>query len=58
MENKSFIFFSDFDIRRIMESEHLLINVIFIYPKNYMQNIIIYHDIIIEKMRSRIFIII
>ena len=44
MENKSFIFFSDFDIRRIMESEHLLINVIFIYPKNYMQNIIIYHD--------------
>ena len=59
IENKSFIFFTDFDIKRIIASEHLLIDGSFIYPKNYMQTIIImYYDVIIEKMLPGIFIII
>lgn len=59
IENKSFIFFRDFNIKRIIASEHLLIDGTFIYQKNYMQTIIImYYDIIIEKMISGIFILI
>ena len=59
IENKSFIFFRDFDKKRIISSEHLLIDGTFIYQKNYMQTIIImYYDIIIEKMISGIFILI
>ena len=59
IENKSFIFFTDFDIKRLIASEHLLIDGTFVYPMHYMQTIIImYYDVIIEKMIPWIFIII
>ena len=59
IENKSFIFFTDFDIKRLIASEHLLIDGTFVYPMDYMQTIIImYYDVIIEKMIPGIFIII
>ena len=59
IENKNFIFFTDFDIKRLIASEHLLIDGTFVYPMDYMQTIIImYYDVIIEKMIPGIFIII
>ena len=52
------IFFSDFDIKRLINSEHLLLDGTFIFPIGYMQTIIImYYDIIIEKMIPGIFIV-
>ena len=58
IEHKSLIFFSDFDIKRLINSEHLLLDGTFIFPVGYMQTIIImYYDIIIEKMIPGIFIV-
>lgn len=58
IEHKGIIFFSDFDIKRLINSEHLLIDGTFIYPNGYMQTIIImYYDIIVEKMIPGIFIV-
>jgi hypothetical protein len=52
------IFFSDFDIKRLINSEHLLVDRTFIFPIGFMQAIIImYYDVIIEKMIPRIFIV-
>ena len=46
---KTIIFFSDFYIKRLASSKHLLIDTTFIFPKNFMQTIIImYFDEIIE----------
>ena len=59
IEHKAIIFFSDFDIKRLLVSEHLLIDGTFVYPHNYSQTIIImYYDIIILKMIPGIFIVI
>ena len=58
IEHKPIIFFTDFDIKRLASSEHLLIYGIFIYPIGFMQTvIIIYFDVIIEKMIPGIFIV-
>ena len=52
-------FFTDFDIKRLASSEHLLIDGTFIYPLGFMQTVIImYFDVIIEKMIPGIFIFI
>ena len=52
------IFFSDFDIKRLINSEHLLVDRTFIFPIGFMQAIIImYYDVIIEKMILGIFIV-
>ena len=59
IENKSMIFFSDFDIKRLIKSEHLLIDGTFVKPIGFLQTIVImYFDIIIDKMIPGIFIII
>ena len=59
IEHKAIIFFTDFDIKRLIVSEHLLIDGTFVYPHNYSQTIIImYYDIIIQKMIPGIFIVI
>ena len=53
------IFFSDFDIKRLIKSEHLLIDGTFVKPIGFLQAIIImYYDIIIDKMIPGIYIII
>ena len=53
------IFFSDFDIKRLIKSEHLLIDGTFVKPIGFLQTIIImYYDIIIDKMIPGIYIII
>ena len=58
LEHKHMIFFSDYDIRRFIASEHILINGTFSYPKGYCQTIIImYMDVIVLKMLPVIFII-
>ena len=58
IEHKAIIFFSDFDIKRLIASEHLLIDGTFIYPEGFMQTVIImFYDVIIEKMIPGIFII-
>ena len=52
------IFFSDFDIKRLINSEHLLVDRTFIFHIGFMQAIIImYYDVIIEKMIPGIFIV-
>ena len=38
IEHKCIIFFSDFDIKRLSSSEHILIDGTFIYPIGFMQN--------------------
>ena len=58
IHHKAIIFFSDFDIKRLIVSEHLLIDGTFVFPYTYMQTIIImYYDIITSKMIPGIFII-
>ena len=58
IEHKCLIFFTDFDIKRLASSEHLLIDGTFIYPIGFMQTVIImYFDVIIEKMIPGIFIV-
>ena len=53
------IFFSDFDIKRLIKNEHLLIDGTFVKPIGFLQTIVImYFDIIIDKMIPGIFIII
>ena len=37
IEHKAIIFFTDFDLRRLINSEHLLIDGTFYYPINYYQ---------------------
>ena len=59
IDHKAIIFFTDFDIKRLINSEHLLLDGTFIYPKGFIQTIIImYFDIIVEKMVPGIFILI
>ena len=59
IDHKSLLFFSDFDIKRLINSEHILLDGTFIYPIDYMQTIIfMYYDIITEKMIPGIFLII
>ena len=41
IDHKTLIFFTDFDIKRLIVSEYLLIDVTFVYPFNYMKTIII-----------------
>ena len=56
--HKHILFFSDFDIKRFIASEHILIDGTFSYPKGYYQTIIImYLDAIILKMIPGIFIV-
>lgn len=58
LEHKHMIFFSDYDIRRFIASEHILIDGTFSYPKGYCQTIILmYMDVIVLKMIPGIFII-
>ena len=59
IEHKAILLFTDFDIKRFVSSEHILIDGTFIYPEGYMQTIILmYYDYIIDKMIPGIFIII
>ena len=59
IDYKAMIFFSDFDIKRLVNSEHILIDGTFIYPEGYLQTIVIMnYDYIIDKMIPGIFIII
>ena len=59
LEHKIIIFFSDFDIKLLIISKHLLIDGTFIYPEGFMQTVIImFYDVIIEKMIPGFFIII
>ena len=56
--HKHILFFSDFDIKRFIASENILIDGTFSYPKGYYQTIIImYLDVIILKMIPGIFIV-
>ena len=51
------MFFSDFDIKRLAFSKHLLIDGTFIYPTGFLQTIVImYYDEIIDKMIPGIYI--
>ena len=55
--HKAMIFFSDFDIKRLTFSKHLLIDGTFIFPTDFIQTVIImYYDEIIDKMIPGIFI--
>ena len=57
--HKAIIFFSDFDINRLSYSKHLLIDGTFIFPKGFIQTIIImYYDEIIDKMIPGVFMVI
>ena len=59
IQNNCIVFFTDFDIKRLSSSEHILIDGTFRYPIGYMQTIIIiYFYVIIEKMIPGIFIVI
>ena len=59
IDHKAIIFFSDFDIKRFINSEHILLDGTFIYPIGFMQTIIfMYYDNISDKMIPGIFIII
>ena len=56
IEHKHILFFSDFDIRRLVACKHILLDGTFSYPKQYKQTIIImYLDPIIMKMIPGIF---
>ena len=56
IEHKHILFFSDFDIRRLIAAKHILLDGTFSYPKGYRQTIIImYLDPIIMKMIPSIF---
>ena len=51
INHKAMIFFSDFDIKRLAFSKHLLIDGTFIYPTGFLQTIVImYYDEIIDKI--------
>ena len=41
--HKQIIFFTDDNIKRIIASENILIDAIFIYPKTFYQTLIITH---------------
>ena len=57
INHKAIIFFSDFDIKRLAFSKHLLIDGTFIFPTGFLQTIIImYYDEIINKMIPGIYI--
>ena len=57
--HKAVIFFTDFDIRRLAFSKHLLIDGTFVFPKGFLQTIIImYYDEILDKMIPGVFIVI
>ena len=57
INHKAMIFFSDFDIKRLAFSKHLLIDGTFIYPTGFLQTIVImYYDEIIDKMIPGIYI--
>ena len=59
IDHKAILFFTDFDIKRLIISEHILLDGTFIFPEGFMQTIIImYYDILIEKMIPGIFIVI
>ena len=59
IDHKAILFFTDFDIKRFIISEHILLDGTFIFPEGFMQTIIImYYDILIEKMIPGIFIVI
>ena len=59
MKNNKYVFlvfFSDYDIRRLIASEHVLIDGTFSFPKGFSQTIIImYLDTIVSKMIPGVF---
>jgi len=58
LEHKHMIFFSDYDIKRFIASENILLDGTFSYPKGYEQTLILmYMDVIVLKMIPGIFII-
>ena len=59
IDHKAIIFFFDFDIKRLIVSEHLYIDGTFFYLYDSIQTIIImYYDIITTKLIPGIFIMI
>ena len=55
-EHKHILFFSDYDIRRLIASNHVLIDGTFSFPKGFSQTIIImYLDTIVLKMIPGVF---
>lgn len=59
IEHKHMIFFTEYDIKRIFSSEHILIDATYIFPVGFSETIIImYYDIIIFKFMPAIYILI
>ena len=57
INHKAIIFFSDFDIKKLSFSKHLLLDGTFIFPTGFSQTIIImYYDEILDKMLPGIYI--
>ena len=57
INQKAIIFFSDFDIKKLSFSKHLLLDGTFIFPSGFSQTIIImYYDEILDKMLPGIYI--